>query len=156
MTASSLPLMPDIEARDECGWTSLRTVSWEGHPAVVQVLLKAGADIQAKDKYGGTWLHKASQHGHPAVVEALLKDVCVYACCIDTPYTHSDMLLAFCSLYYSSIYPICVYAYCVDTPYTHSDMLQEAFHHRRVPVLGGFVQAGSPVLVFRLNIRSDF
>ena len=132
MAASSLPQMPDIvffvsartnkrhhhQARDECGWTSLHTASWEGHPAVEQVLFIAGADIQAKDKYGGTCLHKASQHGHPAVVEALLKAVCVYAYCIDTPHTHSDMLLACCTLYYSSMYPICVYAYCVDTPYT--------------------------------------
>jgi hypothetical protein len=64
----------DIEAKDSGGCTSLHYAFTDGHPSVVQALLKAGANIEAKEgEYGNTSLHEASARVHPAVVQTLLE-----------------------------------------------------------------------------------
>ena len=50
---------------------ALRDATWDGHTAVVELLLAAGADVNAKRNYGWTALHYSSEQGHAAVVELL-------------------------------------------------------------------------------------
>ena len=59
-----------------------REASLQGHLAVVEALLRAGADKEAKNADGVTLLYGASAaghlavvQGHPAVVQALLRAV---------------------------------------------------------------------------------
>jgi len=51
----------------------LRAQVLEGHTAVVELLLAAGADVDAKNNYGWTALHYAAAYGHADVVELLLE-----------------------------------------------------------------------------------
>jgi ankyrin repeat protein len=55
------------------GITPLMAASGNGHIAVVNSLLKAGADVNKANKQGGTPLYYASQNGHIAIVDSLLK-----------------------------------------------------------------------------------
>ena len=52
--------------------TALIFASLDGHTAIVQLLLGAGADKEAKDQFGYTALMSASEGGHTAIVELLL------------------------------------------------------------------------------------
>jgi ankyrin repeat protein len=54
------------------GFTALHAAAWQGHLAIVQQLLAAGADLEATHLYGGTPLHEAARSGHHAVVQQLL------------------------------------------------------------------------------------
>ena len=64
----------DLHAQDEDGWTPLHLAAWYAtNPAVVRVLLEAGADLHAQDEDGWTPLHLAAYAGTPAVVTALLE-----------------------------------------------------------------------------------
>jgi len=47
--------------------------AWAGDPAVISVLVDAGADIAARDEFDHTPLHRAAGEGDVAVVEALLR-----------------------------------------------------------------------------------
>ena len=55
------------------GVTALIMASFDGHAAIVQVLVDASADTEAKDKYGFTALICAAQKGHTATVQILLE-----------------------------------------------------------------------------------
>jgi cytohesin len=61
------------DARHDDGSTALILAAQNGHLAVVEALLKAGADAARATTDGRTALHLAAQNGHTAVVEALLK-----------------------------------------------------------------------------------
>ncbi|PNH10013.1 Receptor-interacting serine/threonine-protein kinase 4 [Tetrabaena socialis] len=56
----------------QSGATALYTASQQGHTAVVEALLAAGAIKEAEDASGTTALVIASLNGHTAVVQALL------------------------------------------------------------------------------------
>ncbi|PNH08979.1 Ankyrin repeat domain-containing protein [Tetrabaena socialis] len=60
-------------SRLQYDWTALHAASMEGHTAVVEALLRAGADKDTKNHDGWTALQRASGEGHMAVVLALLR-----------------------------------------------------------------------------------
>ena len=53
------------------GATPLFTAAEEGYPAVVELLLAAGADRSAKDNEGSTALDVATRHGHVSIAALL-------------------------------------------------------------------------------------
>ncbi|KAH8595507.1 ankyrin repeat-containing domain protein, partial [Bisporella sp. PMI_857] len=55
------------------GSTSLHAACWNGHIAVVQVLLEKNADIAAQNSDGSTPLHDACWNGYTAIVQVLLE-----------------------------------------------------------------------------------
>jgi hypothetical protein len=50
------------------GRTPLWWATWNGHEAVVKLLLAKGAELEARDSEGQTPLSWASENGHEAVV----------------------------------------------------------------------------------------
>ena len=60
-----------INAQDFEGCTALTKASYEGHEAIVRVLLAHGANANIKDEDGWTPLMNASSEGHLAVVRLL-------------------------------------------------------------------------------------
>ncbi|KAK9441880.1 Pfs, NB-ARC and Ankyrin domain protein [Metarhizium brunneum] len=64
----------DIDIRDRNGRTPLSWAAWNGHEAVVKLLLEKGANIEAIDNlYDQTPLLWAAGDGHEAVVKLLLE-----------------------------------------------------------------------------------
>ena len=65
---------PDVNARNEGGWTPLHEVAARSNsPEVVVALLGAGADLEARNEGGWTPLHEAAANNKsPAVATALL------------------------------------------------------------------------------------
>ena len=67
---------PDLlQARDTDGSTALHCAAWKGHPAVVDLLLRAGADVNAhnaNDHWGTTPLHAAAHANQAAIAQLLL------------------------------------------------------------------------------------
>jgi ankyrin repeat protein len=64
-----------VDARDSDGSTPLHCASWKGHPAVVAVLLAAGADVNARNSnehWGTTPLHAAAHANQAAIAQLLL------------------------------------------------------------------------------------
>ena len=64
---------PDINSKNEEGWTALHLATNEGHSEVVHILLQAGADMEARTKQLKTALHIACCRGDLKVVKALLE-----------------------------------------------------------------------------------
>ena len=63
-------LTSSVERTGSAGWTPLHLAVAAGHPAVVEVLVAAGADATARTEDGHTPLHVALQHA-PDLVELL-------------------------------------------------------------------------------------
>ncbi len=64
-----------IGARDSDGSTALHCAAWKGHPAVVALLLGAGAEVNARnhnEHWGTTPLHAAAHANHAPIVRLLL------------------------------------------------------------------------------------
>ena len=60
------------DSKDSYGRTPLSYAAWNGHEAVVKLLLEKGAELETKDKvYGQTPLSYAAWNGHEAVVKLL-------------------------------------------------------------------------------------
>jgi len=55
------------------GQTALMRAAYDGHVAIVRLLLKAGANVNAKDREGSTALLSAATRGHVEIVRLLLK-----------------------------------------------------------------------------------
>lgn len=65
-----------LQARDTDGSTALHCAAWKGHPAVVALLLQAGADVNAhnaNDHWGTTPLHAAAHANQTAIVQLLIE-----------------------------------------------------------------------------------
>ena len=70
-------LLGDPKARDERGETPLHysvggKYAHYRNPAIIAVLLDAGADVEARTEQGETPLHWAAKYGNPAFITALL------------------------------------------------------------------------------------
>ena len=63
-----------VKIQDESEMTAIMCASSNGHPQVVELLLKDNGDVNAQNENGWTALMKASQNGHTQVVELLLKE----------------------------------------------------------------------------------
>ena len=63
----------DVNTKNKDEQTPLWQATWNGHKAVVKVLLEKGADVDVKDKDGETPLRQAAVNGHETVVETLLE-----------------------------------------------------------------------------------
>ena len=63
----------DVNASEPDGSTALHWAAHEGDPAVVDLLLRAGASAGTTTRYGATPLALAAANGNGAVVERLLK-----------------------------------------------------------------------------------
>ena len=59
--------------RDFEGRTPLHIASWQGHTAMVELLLRYNADVNATDREQRTPLQSAAWQGHERVVWLLLK-----------------------------------------------------------------------------------
>jgi ankyrin repeat protein len=59
-------------SKGRLGWTALQCAAQEGHTAVVQLLLDAGAAVDVVAADGHTALHRAACGGQTAVVQLLL------------------------------------------------------------------------------------
>ncbi|KAK3939988.1 Serine/threonine-protein phosphatase 6 regulatory ankyrin repeat subunit A [Diplogelasinospora grovesii] len=62
----------NIEEKDRGGQTPLYQAAWQGHEAIVRLLLDKGANIEEKDQNGRTPLLWAAERGHEAIVRLLL------------------------------------------------------------------------------------
>jgi ankyrin repeat protein len=61
--------------KDSYGQTPLSWAAWNGHEAVVKLLLKKGAEVDSKEgSYSRTLLSFAAESGHEAVVKLLLEE----------------------------------------------------------------------------------
>ena len=64
---------PDVNARDNLGWTPLHFAAKYGTHDNIAALLSAGADVNARDITGLTALHFAAAYGTPANIAALVR-----------------------------------------------------------------------------------
>lgn len=62
------------EVRNERGWTPLMLAAFNGHPEVIELLLKHGADVYSNDLGGNSALHWAAFSGHVDCAQALLDE----------------------------------------------------------------------------------
>ncbi|KAG7404322.1 Ankyrin repeat domain-containing protein 50 [Fusarium oxysporum f. sp. rapae] len=69
----SFPKRAKVDARDRYGRTPLSYAAWNGHMAIVQRLVKAGARVDSKDDIGGTPISYAICSGHEDVAKQLMK-----------------------------------------------------------------------------------
>lgn len=61
-----------VDSRDECGWTPLMKAALNGHAAIAQQLINAGASVDLKDSGGYTALLLAASNNHDKLVRLLL------------------------------------------------------------------------------------
>ncbi|XXH04158.1 Peptide chain release factor 1, mitochondrial [Hypoxylon texense] len=74
----------DLDPKDSLGRTPLSWAAWEGHDAVVKLLLATGqVEVNLKDNYGRTPLSWAAAEGHEALVTMLLDTDQVEVDCMD-------------------------------------------------------------------------
>ena len=62
---------PDVNARQQLGYTPLMGAAAAGDPEMVDLLLAAGADPTLVSEDGKTAADVANEHGHPAVANYL-------------------------------------------------------------------------------------
>lgn len=62
----------DVRETDRHGQTALHLAAFEGHLAVVDILIKKGIAISSLDKNRWSPLHAAAKEGHMAICERLL------------------------------------------------------------------------------------
>jgi ankyrin repeat domain-containing protein 50 len=60
--------------RDSEGRSPLHVAAWQGHTAMVDLLLRYGADVNVVDREQRTPLQSAAWQGHESVVWLLLKN----------------------------------------------------------------------------------
>jgi ankyrin repeat protein len=70
---STLKLYSHVDKRDSLSWTPLSYAAYNGHEAVVRLLLEHKADVNVKADDGGTSLYRAAGNGHEAVVRLLVE-----------------------------------------------------------------------------------
>jgi ankyrin repeat protein len=63
---------PDVNARDDEGFTPLHMAARSGDPRAVDLLLSAGAEVDAAESYGFTPLHEAILHKRTDAARRLL------------------------------------------------------------------------------------
>lgn len=61
----------DIATRDDDGATALHHAAEEGHEALVELLIAAGADPKARDAAGRTAAERAALNGYPSLAKLL-------------------------------------------------------------------------------------
>jgi ankyrin repeat protein len=62
-----------VKVVDADGTTPLHIATDQNNPAMVELLIRAGADVTAKNRFGITPLHSAALYGNAAILERLLK-----------------------------------------------------------------------------------
>jgi ankyrin repeat protein len=67
------PSPPQMDAKDNYGWTALVVAARQGNRDVVELLLDRQADINAQTVYGETALTCTAAYGHRDVVELLVR-----------------------------------------------------------------------------------
>jgi len=62
----------DINAKDGAGMTRMRHAVWNGHTAVMRLLISKGTDLRERDRFGYHLLHAAALRGHFEAVKLLI------------------------------------------------------------------------------------
>jgi len=61
----------DVNLQDEWGWTALITATFCNDPAIVKLLLRAGAKLDLQNNEGKTALDIAKEYDYQEIVELL-------------------------------------------------------------------------------------
>ena len=68
------PDAPDLDARDEGGWTAMMHCADSGKVDLLRRLVRAGANVEAADRSGATALMKAAHNGRVDLLEVLVEE----------------------------------------------------------------------------------
>jgi ankyrin repeat protein len=68
----SSSIIPDIEAKDNNGWTALMHAVWSRRTKIAKMLIANGADVNAKDNNGWTALMHAVWGRHTTIAKLLI------------------------------------------------------------------------------------
>ena len=66
---------PDVNAKNEYGYSALILAAWHGHLDIVKVLLANNADVDLKDNDGNTALSRAALYEQDETVQALATEM---------------------------------------------------------------------------------